>query len=462
MKYASALTYHTIGCFLKKQLQEGRLLDAFSSHKDALVLEFKTSQKRLFQLVIQFMDGHIYFLNPSQQLQPGKKAITQFKPLHNLTVSDIQVFENERLILIHLEHNKRLLIKGFGRLGNVLLQEETEPYPTSAFRLSLKSDLELNLQELLANVTPVACSDIHNVPIFFDNSNMFYEPGDGRQFMGEGAAGLFAFASQFVKTSRRAQSRQHWVNHWTRQISMHNARIAKLQEQLEEIEGRRSFKELGDIVLAHAHQIKKGVSTALLQDFYTNKPIRIKLNPELDAAENAERFYRKAKNEGLEKSHLKQNIDKTSKALQQAETELKAIVSATEEDRIKPITTTHAEKQVEGKPYKTQIIDGFEVWIGKSAADNDAMLKKAGKQDLWLHVRGFSGSHVIIKRKGTSFPDNVIQKAAELAARNSKAKTQKMVPVIYTERRYVSKPRNAAPGEVAVMKEKVIDIYLNF
>jgi len=65
MKYASALTYHTIGCFLKKQLQEGRLLDAFSSHKDALVLEFKTSQKGLFQLVIQFMDGHIYFLNPS-------------------------------------------------------------------------------------------------------------------------------------------------------------------------------------------------------------------------------------------------------------------------------------------------------------------------------------------------------------------------------------------------------------
>ena len=461
MQYASALTYQIIGCYLKKHLQGGILLDAFSSHKDALVLEFKTQENGLFQLLIQLVDGNIYFLKPAQRLQPGKKTISQFKSLHGLSVADIQVFENERLLLLQFEQNKRLIIKGFGRLGNVLLQEANQPCPASMFRLSLKSDQELNLNELLANVNPVSCSDITNIRIFSDNSKLFGEPADGRQLMGVGAEGLFTFAGQYVKNCRREQSRMQWQNHWIRQIGMHKARIAKLKEQIAEIEGRRSYKELGDIVLAHAHQIKKGVGNALLQDFYTQKPIRIKLNPDLDAAGNAERFYRKAKNEGLEKSHLLQSLEKTEESLQKAESELEAVLNASGEDRIKPITASQAEKQAEGKPYKSLIIDGYEIWIGKSASDNDAMLKKAGKQDLWLHVRGFSGSHIIIKRKGTSFPENIIKKAAELAARNSKAKTQKMVPVIYTERRYVSKPRNAAPGEVAVLKEKVMDVYLN-
>jgi predicted ribosome quality control (RQC) complex YloA/Tae2 family protein len=213
--------------------------------------------------------------------------------------------------------------------------------------------------------------------------------------------------------------------------------------------------------LAHAHQIKKGVGTALLQDFYTQKPIRIKLNPDLDAAENAERFYRKAKNEGLEKAHLLQNLDSTRTALHAAEAELKAISEPTGHSYIRQPNPAQTAKQAESKPYKTVMIDNFEVWLGKSATDNDNMLKMASKQDLWLHARGYAGSHVIIKKKGNSFPESVIQKAAELAAKNSKAKTQKMVPVIYTERKYVSKPRKAAAGEVAVLKEKVVDVYLN-
>ena len=72
-------------------------------------------------------------------------------------------------------------------------------------------------------------------------------------------------------------------------------------------------------------------------------------------------------------------------------------------------------------------------------------------------LRGIACNH---QKKGAGFPDTVIQKAAELAAMNSKAKTQKMVPVMYTERKYVSKPRNASPGEVAVLKETVLDVYI--
>jgi predicted ribosome quality control (RQC) complex YloA/Tae2 family protein len=460
MQYASALTYQIIGCYLKQHLQGCVLTDAFSIHKDALILEFKTSEKSIFQCIIQFVDGNIYFLKPEQPLQPGRKSITQFKPAQGLSVLDVQVFENERLMLIRLAQNKQLLIKGFGRLGNVLLMEDGNTYATSMFRLSLKSDRDLNVAELLENASPIKCSYIPNIRFFTDNSKLFEEPADGRSPLGIGAEGLFAYAQLYVRNRRKEASRQQWESHWKRQIIMHRARIKKLEEQLAEIEGRRSYKELGDIILAHAHQIKKGVGNALLQDFYTQKPIRIKLNPDLDAAENAERFYRKAKNEGLEKSLLLQNLEKTKEALQKAESELASLLDPATQNRIQQPVSAQNEKQPESKPYKTFIIDDFEVWLGKSASDNDAMLKLASKQDLWLHVRGFAGSHVIIKKKGSGFPESVIKKAAELAAKNSKAKTQKMVPVIFTERKYVSKPRKAAPGEVAVLKEKVMDVYL--
>jgi hypothetical protein len=36
-----------------------------------------------------------------------------------------------------------------------------------------------------------------------------------------------------------------------------------------------------------------------------------------------------------------------------------------------------------------------------------------------------------------------------------------MATVIYTERKFVSKPKNANPGEVAIMKENTLDVYLN-
>ena len=53
-------------------------------------------------------------------------------------------------------------------------------------------------------------------------------------------------------------------------------------------------------------------------------------------------------------------------------------------------------------------------------------------------------------------PRPVLEKAAALAAWNSKGKTESLCPVIYTERKYVRKPKGAAPGQVVVDKEQVI------
>ncbi len=79
------------------------------------------------------------------------------------------------------------------------------------------------------------------------------------------------------------------------------------------------------------------------------------------------------------------------------------------------------------------------------------------KDDLWLHAKDLAGSHVVIKyQSGRNFPQQVKEKAAQLAAWNSKGKNNSMCPVTITPRKFVRKPKGAPPGEVIVEKENVI------
>jgi predicted ribosome quality control (RQC) complex YloA/Tae2 family protein len=89
------------------------------------------------------------------------------------------------------------------------------------------------------------------------------------------------------------------------------------------------------------------------------------------------------------------------------------------------------------------------------------MLKLASKNDLWLHVKDWPGSHIIVRKKGKEFPKEVVSKAAQLAVKFSKARGNSLVPVIVTERKYVVKPKNAAAGEVRVLKESILDVFAN-
>jgi predicted ribosome quality control (RQC) complex YloA/Tae2 family protein len=96
--------------------------------------------------------------------------------------------------------------------------------------------------------------------------------------------------------------------------------------------------------------------------------------------------------------------------------------------------------------------------VGKNARNNDELtLKFAHKDDLWLHAKGVSGSHIVIKHKANlSFPEPLIQYAASLAAYYSSAAGSEWVPVLYTPKKYVRKPKGAHAGQVSVEREEVV------
>ena len=88
--------------------------------------------------------------------------------------------------------------------------------------------------------------------------------------------------------------------------------------------------------------------------------------------------------------------------------------------------------------------------MGKEARGNDRLtLHEASPHDLFLHVRGASGSHVLVTTpRGKSVPKETLLDAAELACLYSQRAKAEHNEVDYVERRHVRKPqgRAARPG----------------
>ena len=105
--------------------------------------------------------------------------------------------------------------------------------------------------------------------------------------------------------------------------------------------------------------------------------------------------------------------------------------------------------------------EGYEIYFGETATANDFLTTRlAAPDDIWLHVRAATGSHVVIRAKGhpKSVPRSVLEQAALLCARHSAQKHSSLVAVDYTLRKYVRKPRGAAPGLVQIQQEKTLHV----
>jgi len=118
-------------------------------------------------------------------------------------------------------------------------------------------------------------------------------------------------------------------------------------------------------------------------------------------------------------------------------------------------------KHAERRPYRRFMGFGDRpVLVGRGSADNDTLtLKHSRPSDLWRHARGYRGAHVVVPLgRGESCPPELLADAAMLAAHFSEAKGEDVVEVQYTPRRYVTKPKGAAPGLVTVRQEKTINV----
>jgi predicted ribosome quality control (RQC) complex YloA/Tae2 family protein len=83
----------------------------------------------------------------------------------------------------------------------------------------------------------------------------------------------------------------------------------------------------------------------------------------------------------------------------------------------------------------------------------------ARPNDVWLHAGDYPGSHVVIRNPTKKeIPQRTVIEAAQLAGRFSQASEDAKVVIHYTERKFLSKPKGAAPGLVRLSKFKSMTV----
>ncbi|HEX6809660.1 MAG TPA: NFACT RNA binding domain-containing protein [Gemmatimonadaceae bacterium] len=110
-------------------------------------------------------------------------------------------------------------------------------------------------------------------------------------------------------------------------------------------------------------------------------------------------------------------------------------------------------------PYRTyRSSGGIAIWVGRGAASNDDLtFGAAAPNDVWLHARDAAGAHVVLRWTNSDAPPGRdLREAASLAAWHSKARGAAVVPVDWTRRKHVRKPRGAKPGTVILREERTI------
>ena len=241
-------------------------------------------------------------------------------------------------------------------------------------------------------------------------------------------------------------------------------KLAIQEKELDATYDRERLRQLGDIVTANIHKIKKGQTLVRCEDFYDEemKEIDIPISPILSPQQNAAKFYK-------DYTKLKNAEKELTKQIEIGETELVYLKSVLEElDRagteaeleeirrelqeggyIKADPGKKRMKQGKLPPMRFESTDGYPIYVGRNNRQNDELtFKLARKDDIWCHASKVHGSHVIISCGGTTPPDDTITQAAQLAAYYSEHKGGQNLPVDVTPVKQVKKTPSGKPGMV--------------
>ncbi len=240
-------------------------------------------------------------------------------------------------------------------------------------------------------------------------------------------------------------------------------------------------RRAGELLLANVGTAVRSGTTVRLTDFYAEDTPTVELEVDENRTlqdEAARRFarYSKAKRAAREISERLQKIAPELAALEGRRAELEGIIAARDgaaldsfdggetpgksgkragagrtqtAPRAKASKRDSAEKGRALRRYRSS--DGYEVVVGRGARENDELtFRVARSYDTWMHAADYPGSHVVVRARGRDepVPHRTLVEAARLAAHFSRAGKDAKVAVNYTQRKFVSKPRGAAPGLV--------------
>lgn len=503
---------------LNQELTGKRFIEAFSQEKDEIVLVFAESMadealQKPFFIKATLRSDFACLSFPDKFDRARRNSVNLFTHLYDQPIIHVRVFINERAIEIIFKNGEVLVLKLFGNRSN-LIAFGKDGSVSQLFNNKLATDFTLSLEALDRPIDQsfeaYVKHDLRFEPLFptfgklvnKDLNHLLKEITDARERweviqavlaqlenpvfyitkielvpvlsllpVGEivdsyrdPIEALNAYYYAFIRLTGIEKEKAEILRILKKRIAQTENYLENTFNKLVELEEGTKNDEIANIIMANLHQIPERAESVELYDFYRDQPIKIRLKKDLTPQRTAEGYYRKSKNEKIEIARLNDSLQarEAEKEKMRGFVESIEVIALLRELRtfIKSngLSGGTAVSTEQADLFKKVEFLGYTILIGKNAKNNDLLTKQyAHKEDLWLHARDVTGSHVVVKHQaGKKFPSPVIERAAQLAAWHSKRRTDSLCPVIVTPKKYVRKPKGLPEGAVVIDKEEVI------
>jgi predicted ribosome quality control (RQC) complex YloA/Tae2 family protein len=245
----------------------------------------------------------------------------------------------------------------------------------------------------------------------------------------------------------------------------------------------------GELLKAHLHQVRRRATELQVEDPGSGEIVTVPLDPALGPGENLEAIFRRYRKElkratraGAEAPAVRERLEHTRSLAAEldrlVESGAGAEVLATfasEPELARLLERARPPKPAErparksfGPPgvsarllpkrYRSET--GLEIWVGKSDESNDYLSTRLARgNDLFFHIDGSPGSHVVLRTEGRGDPPSeAMLDACELSVHFSKQRGSSRIGVHVAPIKNVRKPSGAKPGLVMVTGGRTVQL----
>ena len=335
-------------------------------------------------------------------------------------------------------------------------------------KIGLKNALE-KIRENVKNSTPCLVENSGKV-LAISAVELNYLEGEKKFF--DSISEMLETADEIMK-SFTPPDKEKFTKLVHNELKRAKNKISVLENELAAAENAEDFKILADNLSTYRYNFTDHADEKIFVDnIYDGEKLEIILDKKITIAANVQNFYKKYDKLKRAKNFISEQIKICREEiiyLESIEHSLNSCESLAEIEEIKTeLVAGNYLKNFKKKtalskksePFKFFTEDGLEILVGKNNLQNDRLtFKIANQNDIWLHTKEITGSHVILRSENSEPSDENLIFAARIAAKFSNAKNSSNVPVDYTKIKFVKKPNGAKPGFVIFTNQKTI--YVN-
>jgi len=457
---------------LVEELQplRGARVDAVRLHAErALTLEFFGRAGTATLLLSAEPDRtrlHAVSVRPPAPPAPPSLQPLLRRELEGARLASLEASPGERVVELVLEKadgQRRLVAELTGRHGNLFLLDAEGRVRAAAGR-------DTSQRRLCTGALyrpPAARAEPGGEPPRFVSTGsgpfplsaaveLLYAAFDAERLLGEGRRRLRERLRAALARGRRA--------------------LDRLAKEADRVPAAEADRRVADLLKQHLGSLKRGMARAELTEWTEEGPrtVAVALDPALGPRQNMERYYRRyrriadsAARVAARQAEVRERLDRLAALAAEVEAAGPEELPRLEREarrleagpRPAPRPRTSRAVPEERLPYRSfRSLTGVAILVGRSPADNDALTVRVARgNDLWLHVRGGGGAHVVARLEKGQGPDQeTLLDAAHLAAHFSSSRGAPTVDVAWTRARHVRKARGAAPGAVTFSQDRTL------